>query len=213
MKKYYDIVVNFDEVMYYFYEWDENDVLEYIKSIPMIRVSKKSFKQILLNKIQLEEKEVEKIKNQTTFVNGKTTTALLITDTLNSFVLEFDHRGQEIGISTLQIEEELDITEMSFVMKNYDLQFNPILKRSFNTIGRKDEYIKTFITSELEELYTSKNKSKLDYFYLELFKKQGTSFEEAYQEMKDYLSKGVTQELYYIYDLMLLSHKKSGLSN
>lgn len=213
MKNYYDLIVNFDEVMYYFYEWEDNDVLNYIKIIPLIRVSKKNFKNILLNKIELEKEELNKIIDQTCFANGEKSNCLIICDNNNGLVLEFDKNGKEIAISTLNIEDALDINEISFCMKIYDLKYSLLSKREFNCVGRKDNFVKSFIIKELDELYDNKNESKLMYFYMELFKRKATSFENAYQEMKKSILNGIVKEHYNIYDLMILSHKKSGLSS
>ena len=213
MRNYYDVVVNFDDIMYYFYEWEVNDELDYIKYIPLVKVKKKVFKNILLNKIKLNDSLKEEILHKTGFVNGTTTSALIISDGLNSIVLEFNDDLEEIAISTLAIDIELDINELCYCMKNFDLDYECLELRKFNTVGRKDAYVKKYIELELDELYSTNNMSKLYYLYKELFSVCADDFESAYKRMKEHISDKFSKEHYYLYDLMVLSHKKSGLSN
>ena len=42
MNYYYDIVLNLNEELYEFYEWEENDSIDFIKKIPLFRVSTKT---------------------------------------------------------------------------------------------------------------------------------------------------------------------------
>ena len=39
MKNIYDILVNFKKIPYEFYEWNKNDDIKHVKSIPTFRIS------------------------------------------------------------------------------------------------------------------------------------------------------------------------------
>lgn len=210
MKKYYDLSVSFEDTMCYFYEW-EDDNIEVIRNIPFIRVNKKVFKNILINKIELDKEEVTLFKDNTILLNDEKTTAILLTDTTNAFVLEFDNKGKEISISTLLVEDELEINELSYNMKNYDLKYNVLEPRVFNSISKKDIKVKNYLLKELEELKKSKNESKLFYLYYELFHKKCNDFCVAYNTIKESI-KEIRKEHYNIYELLTLKYKKSELS-
>lgn len=211
MKTLTDIVVNFDDIMYYFYEWEDNDKIEYIKEIPFVKVNKKLFKSILLNHILLDVNFMDKIKNKT-LIGDSYINALVITDSVHAIVLEFNNNGYDIAISTLGVSDELDVCEEAFKMKNENIIFQTLEKREFNSVGRKDKYISNFIKLELNELNHTKDKSKISYFYKELFHKECDDFDKAIKEMQNSITT-IKKEHYYLYELMLLSHKKSGLSN
>lgn len=211
MKTFTNIVVNFDDIMYYFYEWEDGDKIEYIKEIPLIKVSKKTFKNILLYHILLDPTFIAEIKGKT-LINQTVINALIITDSVHAIVLEFDDNGYDIAISTLGVNDELDICEESFKIKNENIPFKILEKREFNRIGRKDKLIHNFIKLELEELSTFKDKNKISYFYKELFHKECKDYNKALAEMVSSLE-SIKKEHYYLYELMLLSHNKSGLSN
>lgn len=212
MKKYYDLSVSFEDTMCYFYEWDEDNI-EVIRTIPFIRVNKKVFKNILTNKIALDKEELEQFKDNTILLNGEKTTAILLCDTTNAFVLEFNSKGEEISISTLLVEDELEINELSYSMKNYDLNYDILEPRVFNSISKKDIKVKNYLLLELEELMSVKNESKLFYLYCELFHKKCSDFLTAYNAIKESINEKIKKEHYYLYELLTLKHKKSGLSN
>lgn len=210
MKKYYDLNVSFEDTMCYFYEWEEDNI-EVIRTIPFIRVSKKVFKNILTNKIVLDKVELDIFKDNTILINGEKTTAILLTDTTNAFVLEFNSKGQEISISTLLVEDELEINEISYSMKNYDIKYNVLEPRVFNSVSKKDIKVKNYLLKELEELKNSKNESKLFYLYYELFHKKCNNFLVAYNAIKESI-KEIRKEHYNLYELLTLKYKKSELS-
>lgn len=211
MKVFSNIVVNFDDMMYYFYEWEDDDRIEYVKEIPLVKVSKKIFKNIMQYHILLDPVFFETIKAKT-LINQNYINALIITDSIHTIVLEFDNKGYDIAISTLGVSDELDICEESFKMKNDNITFELLDKRDFNSIGRKDKYIHNFIKLELEGLNIDKDKNKISYFYKELFHKECKDYNKAIVEMINSLE-NIKKEHYYLYELMLLSHNKSGLSN
>ena len=49
MNYYYDLVLNFNETAFMFYEWNENDVIELIKKIPLFSVNNKVLKDLIYN--------------------------------------------------------------------------------------------------------------------------------------------------------------------
>ena len=61
MSFYYDIVVNFQDDNWMFYEWEESDFLEAIKKIPVLQVSIKVIKDIIGNNIQVSKSFLESI--------------------------------------------------------------------------------------------------------------------------------------------------------
>ena len=46
----YDILVNFNDKLYDFYEWSENDLIEHIRKIPLIKVKKKLLDKVIEKK-------------------------------------------------------------------------------------------------------------------------------------------------------------------
>ena len=67
MNYIYDILINFQPVLYDFYEWNLNDNIEHIRKVPMFRVTEKDLNEIRDYKIQLDRDILVKIYKK----NGK----------------------------------------------------------------------------------------------------------------------------------------------
>lgn len=210
MEYYNDIIVNFDETLYYFYEWEKEDV-ECIKKIPLFKVTKKVFKDIISNKIKLKKETYDLIKNKMIFTNNKKGVGCILCDGENCIVLEFV-KDKEVAISSLELKDELEIIEMSYSLKKEEFGYTSISKRKYNDISRKDTLIKSYLNVWIDELFNSNNIERINYYYREWFKKKLDNKKKAYKEMKEDL-KELKDIHYYIYDLAMVEHKKSGLSN
>ena len=55
MNYYYDIVLDFQENNYYFYEVEKDDCFEYIKRIPIFQICNKAYKDIVNNNIIVDK--------------------------------------------------------------------------------------------------------------------------------------------------------------
>jgi len=57
MYYYYDILLNFqdDGTLYEFYEWEENDELDFVKKIPLFKVSSSILKDLLNIKLNFQK--------------------------------------------------------------------------------------------------------------------------------------------------------------
>ena len=74
MYYYYDILLNFTEndgELFEFYEWEENDNIEFIKKIPLFKVSTSNLKILLKYQVKFAEEILEQIKNKTILKNFK----------------------------------------------------------------------------------------------------------------------------------------------
>ena len=61
MKYIYDILLNYNERLYEFYEWEDNDYFDYVKKIEVIKVSKDTIKDIIKNQIMIDSELVKQL--------------------------------------------------------------------------------------------------------------------------------------------------------
>ena len=61
MKYIYDIILNFNERLYEFYEWKDNDDVEYIKRIPIFKVSNDVFSDLKSNRVLVNNEFINSI--------------------------------------------------------------------------------------------------------------------------------------------------------
>ncbi len=212
MNYYYDIVLNLNEELYEFYEWEENDSIDFIKKIPLFRVSTKTLKDNLKYQTKFSQTMIEQIKNKTIIKkNENLENIFLISDTKNALALEINNEGLVINRSKLLVSDEMNLIEMIYSLKEVKIEYEKIKKYEARKELRQIEKIKKLIKCEIDLLYQEKNRSKLKYLYYEWFNTVENSLEKMYEEMNTELEKNFSEKLNSIYDLIKLSyHKISG---
>ena len=63
----YDILLNFNTSLIEFFEWEENDLIKYIKKIPIYKVSDDFLYNLVNNEIKIESNFLNNIKDKTLF--------------------------------------------------------------------------------------------------------------------------------------------------
>ena len=58
----YDVTLNFNEVLYDFFEWNNNDNLIHVRKIPIFKVSNENFLNMLMYEVQLSDDILKKNK-------------------------------------------------------------------------------------------------------------------------------------------------------
>lgn len=209
MNYYYDVVVNFQEKNYRFYEWNENDEIEIIKKIPIFYVNAKTIKDIINNQIEVNSSFLEQIKNKTEAKEKKLEYVALFTTKNASIVLEFNKVGLAITRSYLQVEDECNILEILYTLPLYKLEYK--IKNKIATINelRIEQELKKFLLIEIEELYKNKNIKKMQFLYNEWFKKDCNDINKIYLDIKEKLNHELTENEINIYNLIKLSHNNA----
>lgn len=209
MYYYYDVLLNFgiDGEIYEFYEWEEEDNVEFIKKIPLFRVSLDCLKDNLKYKTKFDTSLVEQIKEKT-IVKGSSeiTNTFLISDSKNALALEVNEEGVVISRSKLLPSDELNISEVMFTMKESTLHYEKLEKYQKSTTLRQEREIKKLIKHEIDTLYEENNTSKLKYLYYEWFNKNNDNIETIYKEMTTSLHKEYNDNLKRVYDFIKLSY-------
>lgn len=211
MYYYYDVLLNFNEEneLYEFYEWEEKDSIEFIKKIPLFRVSTNTLKDFFMYKIKFDSSFLEKIKDKTILKNTSSSLdfAFLISDTKNALALELNEEGMVISRSKLLLSDENNLNEMMFTMKETKLDYEHLKKYKVRKDIRQIGNIKKIIKCEIDTLYDSNHLSKLKYLYYEWFNKVNEDKETIVKDMYTLLESNDIKNLERIYDLIKLSYK------
>ena len=127
MYYYYDILLNFgnDNELYSFYEWEKDDALEFIKKIPLFRVSTETILDHLQYQIKYEKDIVELIKNKAVIKSSNSTleNLMVISDNKNALALELDENGKVISRSNLLLNDEENLLEMLVAMNETNFNY------------------------------------------------------------------------------------------
>ena len=136
----YDILANFNETYYEFYEWNNKDELTHIKRLPIIKVEREFLNDIKNNDVIVEKELLEKINKKTEFfkTNKKNISNYIcaLCDGTKAIIIKFESNGKIQGRSSLLIDEENEIIDISETMttSKYNLKQNK---------NKKHEYFKT----------------------------------------------------------------------
>lgn len=206
MNYYYDLVLNFNETAFMFYEWNENDVIELIKKIPLFSVNNKVLKDLIFNEIVVDKEFLNLIENKCELKNGTLKYVALFASKNGAIALEFNNDGKSISRSFLQVDDEIGVTEMLYTIPLFKFDYTLGQKIKINKNLRIEEDIKKFIELEIDSLYKKGNFDKLKYLYNEWFLKDSDDLNIIYKDMKEKLKGDLTDKEMNIYNLIRLSY-------
>lgn len=145
MNYVHNIDLNFNKNYYNFYEWDNRNTKRYSK-IPIIRVSNDIFNTML---------------NHNFKINNYIDTIIIITNTRHALGIKINNEGKCIYLSSILPEDEFDITNISYNIKEEKLDLKVFNKRSIN-------YNTKYENDIINSLYKD-NIDKLKYIYYEIY--------------------------------------------
>lgn len=212
MYYYYDILLNFqdDRILYEFYEWEETDDIDFVKKIPLFRISTSNLKDLLKYKVRFSEQFLNEIKNKTILKSSSKVlkNTFLVCDTKDALAIELNNEGVVISRSKLLLADEINLNEIMFTMKEAKLKYERLEKYEKRKEIRQIEKIKKLINCEINTLYESKNISKLKYLYYEWFNILTDDIDRIYTDMKSDLKHSFNKNQEQIYYLIKKSYNK-----
>ena len=213
MNYYYDIILNWSDTKAYdFYEWNDTDYLELIKKIPLFKIKHKSLLDILTHNIKLNKDILDQILDKTllsrTSVITRIPYACLLTDGKNCLALEFNEEGISINRSKLLLDDEINILEVSYNLKEYNFLFETLEEIDNNNILRQEKDAKHLITLEINNLYQNKDYAKLKYLYYEYKKEKIDDINVIYDNLINDLNNSFGSDILRLYYIIKLSYHK-----
>lgn len=211
MNYYYDIILNWnEEIAYDFYEWNETDNFELIKKIPLFKIKHKTLIDLLTNKIIVNEDFLLLIKDKTLIsgknVINKISYACLFTDNKNVIGVEFSEDGLTISKSKLLIDDELNVLEVTYGIKEYNLIYEIKEPLKIDNTLRQEKDTKKVIALELKNLYHNRDISKLKYLYYEYKKEKEDDIKLIFDKFMRDLDSNFNQEILKLYYIIKLSY-------
>ena len=180
----YDIVLNFHESYYEFYEWKSTDKIINFKKIPIYKVSTKTYLDI---------------KNNTTIIDKETISRpnkiFLITNGIEVMGLLIDSTGKVLKKSSLIFEESDDILEDKDLIKNITLKYTIIKSNNKLSISRLSEEKEAYLNNYFHKISPSKDEYLLKYIYYDIYNEEESDTNKIYKELLN-LSKKDKSKLY-----------------
>lgn len=186
----YDILLNLrqmDEGLE-FYEWKEDDLIEHIKKVPLFKVSKTLIEDLFTNKLQLDITILPKIRNKAIcYFNGETKQIpylVLLSDGRKCFAIELDNKGNTLYKSSLLLDEEEEVLEMTEEVVELPIGYKKTkIRNNKDQLTRFEKDNQKFLLRELEKI--KDNKEEINYLYEEYFDNNLTSIDDKFNTLKD----------------------------
>lgn len=191
MNYIYDILVNFNQTLYDFYEWEENEVM-HIRKIPILKVSTNLLMELTRFKVCVSKDFLNRIFKKTEIFTNKGVKqieyACLFSDGESILGIKFSKDGTSFEKTKLLIEEEEEVLDVVLRMKEEIITYHTLNeeKRSFQT--RKEENRNIYLKNELNFLKKENDLEKLNYLYYECFGKKGIKKEVMLKELEQSLN-------------------------
>lgn len=169
MSYIYDVLANFNDVFYEFFDWYDNDSIVHIKKLPILKVNSDFLYNVKFNSVKVSNDFLDKIFRKAEFFKvskSKYCYVCALCDGCEAVIVRFDSHGNIIGRSDLLIDEKNEVIDIcdSAISGNYNL--TGCFKneyRFFNT--RREKQINNFIVDELNGM----SSDKLIYLYFDCF--------------------------------------------
>ena len=212
----YDILLNFNEDFYEFYEWEKSDKIYHVKKIPIFRVSTKLIEDVINSKLEIDKSFLNLIMNKTEIFDSKRIKNIkyscLVTDTYKVIGIMF--KDSKIYLSDLLLDEALDAISISSRCNLINLEYNIIETKNINYFEtRCEKELRDNLYKEINNIYKSSDINKLKYLYFEYFNKNSIDIDLIYEDLIKSLD-SINKKHLKLYELIKLCNKKtSNLTN
>lgn len=207
----YDIVLNFNNDFYEFYEWDKNDNLTLIKKIPLIKVESDFLDQVFNLKLKIDDPLILEITDKCEVNNKKKKIlkyACLLTDSYRIIGILLNNKGEIIKLSDLLIDEAFETLNISKRLQTKNIAYNILETRNNNYFLTRNEIkIKEYMELELKRINKENDLEKLKYLYFEFFNKTPTDDLNIYKELLKTINTNLTNNHLKLYKLLKLIHQ------
>lgn len=169
MNYIYDVLANFNDCFYDFYDWNDSDNIIHIKKLPILKVSIDFFNKIKYCDVLVGSCLLEKIYRKTEFFNinkNKYSYVCCFCDGREALIISFDSKGNILGRSSMLIDEENEVIDISECIDYVDYDFEVINELSYDFFKtRKELSINQLFFDELKCM----SNDKIRYLYFECF--------------------------------------------
>lgn len=206
MNYIYDIVLNFQDKYYQFFEWNRSDKIKNITRLAVYHVEDEDLNNFIYNQITIDNNFLETLKQD----NKKYKQLMcLVSNTNQTIGLLFSKEGKLLKRSSLLFEEENEVNNFAKIL--------PITKITY--LENKPQQPNYNLRIEIEKREKLLNFIKqttdiipLKYLYYEYFQKESDNYNEIKSTLLNILEEEWTPNKNKLYSLINLLEKKDSLA-
>ena len=205
MNNTYDLLVNFRSNAYQFYEWQKNDDITSIKSIPCIKVFDKTLSDFINNNIKVSNSFLNMIKNKT-ISNKMIKYACVLFNSEIALAFIFTEDGRILKKSNLIFDESDDIVDKFCDLKETSIKYKITDSPHYdNTKTRNENKLIRYVTNYLESV--SNKEEIIKYLYYECFTEYENNYTKAYKKLVSEVKKENSSIIYKLNKIITLIKK------
>lgn len=144
----FDIMLNFNTKLYNFYEWKEQDELINYKKIPLFKINSTLMNDIFKNNIKIDNVFLKVLKGKNEYNNY----SVIFTDSKECIALIFNEEGTITKRSSLLVDDELEVLELSKTLKPLVLEYQKINKLVYSNHSRIEDDLKEKLIKEVNDI-------------------------------------------------------------
>lgn len=187
MNYIYDLILNFKEEYYDFYDWNSKDALTHIRKIPIFKVTTKTMYDFLNYDILLKKTFLDEIESKSEIFIGrrvkKEKYTFLLTDSRKVIAVKI--KDNKMFLSDLLLYEEEETMEILPILSLTEIEYEIIKEHKKQKLKtRKEIEFEKYLEKELQNLMKKEHEEKLKYIYYECFDKREESKENIIVDMK-----------------------------
>ena len=212
MNYIYDVIANFNDIPYDFFEWNKIDDITHLKKVIIIKTDSQVLNDLINKKVKVSENLLKYIKNKTEFYSKSDSNLIAIfTNGYINICIKFTKDGINKYKSFLQIEEDDEVLELSNRLNeiNFNYQiFGEANICQFKT--RKETEAYNYIVDKIDDLYNKNDVMKLKYIYYDCFDKFEDNKNKIYEEIKQSINDNfeVLNKIYDFFKLISLTEQR-----
>lgn len=190
----YDILINFNDSLYDFYEWNISDNVVHIRKIPLFRISTCELDDIKNFVLKFDFDFIKKLENKTEKFTSKDVEkilyASLFSDGKDVVAVKFNSKGISYQVSKLLIDEQEEVLEVVENFNNYVIKYEKLNKKNSNDFKTRMQVEKyNYILRLLNKLEKKQEIDKLKYLYFECFGLKQNSIDVIVKDLKNSLDR------------------------
>lgn len=170
----YDIVLNFQNDYYDFYEWKITDKIINIKKILVYSVSNQEYLNLKYNEVILDKNE---LPNKTKM--------FLVTNGIEVMGILLDNNGKIIKRSSLIFDESDEVLEEKETIKELPLKYKKNIQKSHISNSRILTEKKKFLQKYFSNIEKIKDEYLLKYIYYDIYNIEENNINIVYKKLQE----------------------------
>jgi hypothetical protein len=174
MNYIYDILLNFNNNFYDFFEWNINDDIIHVRKMPIFRVDSNTLKDLTYSNLKINVNFLESIKYKTEIFNNRDINSInyacLLSDGNRVCAIYFNEDGTIKLRSDLLIDEAIEVFDVIESIVETKLDYKIInIKQKDDYKTRNEVEIEQYLIKQINKLKKENETEKLRYLYYECF--------------------------------------------